>query len=166
MMKVFMDGSSKKKGDIWCGGIGVFIPQLDYKYSKNFYNCTNQRAELLSCLKALQVIDKYKDGKYIFFSDSMYCINVCTKWMYKWKKNNWEKQNGDILHLDVIKKIYNKIRKKKDDITFSHIRSHTRNPNKKIKKDDDFMSLPDTYQNWLGNNIVDDLAKKAMEKCI
>lgn len=174
-MKVFIDGSSKKnKYDKWCGGIGVFIPEIDYKYSKGFHNCTNQRAELLSCLKALYVISKYNYDNCDFFSDSMYCINVCTKWMYKWEKNEWKKQGGNILHLDVIKRIYSKLKDNKDIIKFHHIRSHTKFKtqsilnvwNEEAKKYIDFLKLPDGYQNWLGNKIVDDLANKAMKKCI
>ena len=45
----------------------------------------------------------------VIYSDSAYCINTFTDWMYKWEKNNWQKANGsEPENLDLIQAYYNK----------------------------------------------------------
>ncbi len=39
-------------------------------------------------------------------TDSQFWINVITKWMEGWAKNNWKKKNGEIKNLDIVQKIY------------------------------------------------------------
>lgn len=149
-MKVYIDGSSKKFGDKWYGGYGVYIPEMNFKFGRGCCGCTNQKAELTACLKALKTI-KFDGTKYEIYSDSMYCINIVMDWMYKWKKNGWKKGDGEISNIDVIKKIYNILNKHKDDVIFYHIKSHTKKPNEKVEE-------------WEGNMVVDEIANQAMKK--
>jgi len=149
--KVFIDGSSKKLNNIFYGGIGVYIPKINFKYYRGKSKCTNQCAELSACVKALKTIHKMKLGKCIIYSDSKYCINISTNWMYKWKENEWN--NGKFIsNLHIIKKIYNELKNEKN-ITFVHIKSHIKKPVENIDL-------------WKGNKIADNLAGQGMRRIL
>lgn len=48
---------------------------------------TNQRAELMAAIKAVEAITK--PGNINLYSDSQYVVKGATEWMPKWKLNNW-----------------------------------------------------------------------------
>lgn len=144
----FTDGSCIRKNNnvIYCG-YGIYFPNNEIKnVGRKFkYNpLTNQRAELYAIYKCLKLINKTKKYKKVtLYSDSLYSIKCLTEWYVKWEKNNWMRNRREqVKNFDIIMKILKL--KKKFDIKFVHVRSHT---NKK-----DFNSL--------GNNIADTLAKK------
>lgn len=146
---VYTDGSYKKKNGIEYCGYGIHFPNAEHiDVSKPLLfgkNKTNQRAELYAIYKALRLITK----KFIFdkihlYTDSMYSINSLTKWIIKWKKNNWKKSDKTlILNYDIIKKIDDKILSRfGNKIKFYHVKSHT---NKQDKHS-------------IGNRVADELA--------
>ena len=94
---------------------------------------TNQRAELYAIYKALFMVNNYcsKTRYYpktiTIYSDSMYSINIYTKWYKIWIKNGWIGSNNEVKNTDIIKptlSIINKL-KKCSEIKFVHIRAHT-----------------------------------------
>jgi ribonuclease HI len=170
---IYTDGSSATKNGRRCGGIGVYIEDINYETSKTYVNNnpTNQRMELQACLTGIksyldivknktsnETSDKTCDrtlSKLIIRTDSMYSINCITKWCDTWKTNNWRRKVGnkykEILHFDLIKEIYDLCQEY--DIKFEHVRAHQKQPNKESQ----------LWSKWYGNNKADNLALAAME---
>ena len=80
-------------------GAGIFFPdeQLDIsrtidgavlrKYGLN--HSTNQVAELMAILWALERIAAGSDSAWTLYTDSIYAMNASTKWLHKWKRSGW-----------------------------------------------------------------------------
>jgi len=89
---IYTDGCSL--GNPGPGGYGVVIPDGDdtVELSEGFRLTTNNRMELLACIKGLGFLKKR--SKVILFSDSKYVVDGITKgWAENWKKNGWRKSN-------------------------------------------------------------------------
>ncbi|KKL84357.1 hypothetical protein LCGC14_1965560 [marine sediment metagenome] len=54
---------------------------------------TNQRMELQAAIEGLKAV-KNIDTPITLFTDSMYLINGCSKWLEKWKANDWKLSKG------------------------------------------------------------------------
>lgn len=152
------------------GGIGVYFSHKNEKYKYNNISAslytvqkkykfnliyTNQRAELCALYTALVELKDYlKYGNIVkIYSDSMYTINIFTNWIYKWYNNGWKLANGDsVKNLDILEKLY-KFTIYKNQISFEHVRSHQKKPNKDSKD----------YYKWYGNNIADEFATNGIE---
>lgn len=85
MIEIYTDGSSRKGGK--CGGYGLCVikhdndsradDRIDYLYTKQFNNVTNNQMELQAIITALQLTQvRYKNEKCIIKSDSAYCVNM------------------------------------------------------------------------------------------
>lgn len=64
-----------------------------------FDESTNQVAELLACLMALDKTEEYRDShstfrRVILKSDSAYVVRGITEWLPKWKSNGWIHSQG------------------------------------------------------------------------
>ena len=100
MVEIYTDGSNRGNGQINnCGGAGVVVliedkkekagRRIDYIWSIEEKNTTNNRMELVALLKALELTQIiYKNEKCIIKSDSAYCVNMFNEWIYCWHKNN------------------------------------------------------------------------------
>lgn len=82
------------------------------------------------------------------YTDSAYCFNIFTNWVYGWRNNNWtRKGNKPIENLELIKDIYQAISDLKYvDVKVEFIKVNGHSGNK-----------------W--NEYVDKLAVKAKENC-
>lgn len=129
MLKIYTDGSARnngKKNSV--GGFGFIvlnetIPIETYS-SHRYRKATNNQMELLGILTA---IERYgNDQEWIcIYSDSMYALNTVTEWMYSWCANDWVKSDGTPPeNLDIIKKIYKFIVKKKYKVHFEFVKGH------------------------------------------
>lgn len=157
---IYSDGScygNGKKNAV--GGIGIYNETEEkYLQKKIIYSTFNMPVTNNICeLYAIKVaIDIYatEENELLIISDSLYCINVFTKWVSNWEKNNWQKKgNKEILNLELIKDIYSKYKKYK--ISFKHINSHMEEPKDKNSKE---------YKLWYGNYMADMLASNAMKR--
>ncbi len=151
---IYTDGSSIGNGSKNAtGGIGVYNETEDIKYSQKIvYKTFNKPVTNNICeLYAIQyAIDNYANPNKTLkiITDSLYCVNIFTKWAQNWKRNNWKKRdNKPIQNLDMIKYIYSKVCCNK--IVFQHCFSHKPEPI-------DISSIE--HKIWLGNNIADKLA--------
>ena len=154
---VFTDGSTlnnQEKGNRR-GGIGVFFGDDDPRNlsisleETDDNKVTNQVAELLACVKAIEKIND-KGKKIIIYTDSMYIVNMMKTWASNWEKNDWKKSDGKpVLNIDLVKTLYNY--NKSYNVEFRHVRSHTKEPS----KDDP------NYKLWYGNMNADRLAVEA-----
>lgn len=116
-MKVFTDGSVSGNGKKASkGGFAVYFgPNHPHNYRENKINITNNQAELLAIIKALEIIREfYPSEKIELYSDSQLSIKVITgEW--KGKKN-----------LDLLKRIEYLLNLPTElDVTFIHVRAHT-----------------------------------------
>ncbi len=64
--------------------------------------------ELKAFLKTFELLNtKYKNQQATIYSDSAYCINILTSWIYSWSKNDWKNsKNKTIKNLDIILSLY------------------------------------------------------------
>jgi len=146
---IYTDGACKNNGSQKArAGIGIHfsennkisIPDISERliYKKQ----TNNAAELMAILKALEKCEEYKVYQKIYiYTDSDYSMKCITLWYPEWikKENINDRKNIDILHQ--INNIYQKL-----DVEFIHIRAHT--------------GLNDIHS--LGNDMADKLAVKSL----
>ncbi|KAI0464877.1 hypothetical protein LJB42_000088 [Komagataella kurtzmanii] len=106
---VYTDGATRGNGKFGAkGGYGVFFKENDLKnISKPLTGVqTNQRAELSAVRDALIIIEKdLASGSkkhYTIRTDSRYTINSITKWVTKWKQNDWRTATGPVQNRDLI----------------------------------------------------------------
>ena len=55
----------------------------------------------------LWALENYGDQEQpvIIYSDSSYCVNTFTNWMWTWKRNNWKRaKNKPVENLDLVRK--------------------------------------------------------------
>lgn len=163
---IYADGSSAKRENKRCGGIGIYFENTKDEICKSFTNDnpTNQRMELQACLTAIKLYIKQNKNfstnkELIIRTDSMYSINCITNWSNKWKDNNWKrkvgKKDAEVLHLDLIKELYELYHDQKYKIKFEHVKAHQKRPDKQSDK----------WNQWYGNYMADKLASDAMERC-
>lgn len=110
-MIIYTDGACSGNGtDHSSGGFGVVI--LDDEehclstYAARSENTTNNREELKAIIwTAWHYGNKEKPP--IVFSDSAYCVNTLTDWMFGWERKGWVKSNNQTPeNLDLIQAYY------------------------------------------------------------
>ena len=110
MLHIYTDGSARKYGQI--GGYGIVIfddnNNLIDAYRDVVENTTNNRMELSAILKTFELLNtKYKNQQATIYSDSAYCINALSSWIYTWSKNNWKNsKNVTIENYDLFLNLY------------------------------------------------------------
>lgn len=111
-LQIYTDGSSR--GNPGEGGYGVVVIENKetpiFIESRQFDHVTNNQMELVAILRALEMAcTDYKDYKISIYSDSAYCVNICTDWIYKWKENGWSRsktKKQEIKNLELVQKIF------------------------------------------------------------
>ena len=162
---IFTDGSTfnnqakdKSKAK---AGVGVFFGNKDkrnisFSLNGTKFKKTNQVAEILAIIMAIETIIKTEllnKRKIVIYSDSMYCINIITKWAKNWEKNDWKKSNNKkVENLQLVKKMY--YLAKNLNVRMVHVKAHKSEPSKDSKE----------YFTWYGNMMADKLATKASSK--
>ena len=75
------------------GGYGVVLEYgQHHKELSGGYQCTtNNRMELLACIKGLQVLNRACDV--ILTTDSQYVKQGIEQWIHNWKRNGWRTSN-------------------------------------------------------------------------
>ncbi len=165
VITVFTDGACSNNGRANAkAGIGLYFENTKETHSENVKDIlkeffpdlksvkvTNNIAELLAIFKALyMILDNvpHNNFKVIIKTDSMYCINIFTKWYKGWQKKNWVTANGKpVLNKEIIIDIL-KLVQLVPDIEFVHIPAHTQAPPKNGEK----------YADWYGNSKADQMA--------
>ncbi len=110
------------------GGWGAVIKDGDKvkKIHGGTRNTTNQRMEITSCIKALELLksDKYKVELY---SDSAYLVNCMNdKWYEVWERNNWRNsKKKPVENKDLWKQLLDLVGRL--DITFHKVKGHVGN---------------------------------------
>lgn len=132
------------------GGYAVVIllnNTIEYSYSMQLANVTNNQMELQAILHAFKhIISKNPEEDFVIYCDSAYCVNICNDWIFTWAKNNWiNSKKEEIKNIDLIKELYSYLK-----IDF---------PNFKIEK------IPG-HSNILGNELADALCSNNEAKFV
>ncbi len=93
-VKIYTDGGCL--GNPGPGGYGAILTCGEHRkeLSGGYTLTTNNRMELLACIKALEAL-KYP-CRVIVTSDSKYVVDSMTKgWAKRWKANNWKRNRKD-----------------------------------------------------------------------
>jgi ribonuclease HI len=94
------------------GGIGVYVaPNHPMNRAEPLTGkCTNQRAEIMSAIRALEKAVKNTRGKVVYgitlVSDSVYLIKMLSQWLWRWRENGYRKTNGEpVKNMDLILRV-------------------------------------------------------------
>jgi len=154
-IEIYTDGSCFNNGKKNVpGGIGVYIPILTVAISEKIYNATNNIAELKAIIKAIDIIKKHSDKRFIIYTDSQYSINCCTQWVKKWIWDAYKKvykkksrnKTVDVKNSQLIREIVDYLSNNNNNMRFKYIKAHT------SKRD----------KHSVGNDMADQLAKKGI----
>lgn len=133
MIAIYTDGSCRGNGKINnSGGYGFVVIEYDSNLESGvvidacqinaFEDTTNNREEIKAILHVLKKYGKHDNGEWTndiptVYSDSAYCVNTFTNWMYGWERNNWIKSNKKVPeNLDLIKDYYETEKEVKIDL--------------------------------------------------
>lgn len=156
MVIVYTDGSATSKFDInrnRSGGIGIYFeqyPHLNFSKSYKNPNVTNQQMEIKACIKAIKIYSRnFINDELKIYTDSIYVINLMTKFAHEWKSYDWKRKSGKIIkNIGLIKKLYDLTILYK--VCYIKIKSHSPEPTNK-----------DIWDMWYGNKQADKLALTA-----
>lgn len=112
-IEFYVDGSCSGNGtENSIGGFGVVGVENDeviFTYSKINQPTTNNREELRAIL---YVLIHYGHLNPIVYSDSAYCVNSLTTWIYGWERKGWLKSdNKPPENLDLIQAYWELLQK-------------------------------------------------------
>ncbi|KAI1314927.1 hypothetical protein EDD11_001564 [Mortierella claussenii] len=125
---IYTDGSSLGNGKSGCqAGLGVFFGVNDPRNVSERLDSepqTNQRAELMAAYRALEVCGS-DSAPVEIRTDSMYTVNIVTKWADGWMKNNWKRSDGgSVMNRDIIEPLIAKIKSRPGPIKWVHVKAH------------------------------------------
>lgn len=107
------------------GGYGAVILYEDSvkELSGGRRHTTNNRMEMMACIKALEYLEKEK-REIIVHTDSGYVVNAVNKgWLNSWVRNGWKKSNGtEVLNQDLWEDIVKHL--KKLNVKFKWVKGH------------------------------------------
>ena len=146
---IYTDGSCLNNGSFQSlAGIGVYFGKDDQrnvsKKIKSNQKITNNIAELLA-IKEVLLYHVNDHQSWTIVSDSLYSIQAITKWIHKWKENEWKTSAGqEVKNKSLIQDVFQLYDKHKAHVDFLHVLSHTNQEDR----------------HSLGNHYADKLAVK------
>lgn len=97
MLYVYTDGSCLNNQSIQNQGGCSFIvtdqKNIIYEYSESERNTTNNRMELLACIRAMEYATREPNVLYTLYTDSNYVIQGLYGWSKIWEENHWMTSN-------------------------------------------------------------------------
>lgn len=88
-------------------------------------NSTNNKMELLACIKALASI-KTNHIPIKIYSDSTYVVNGMNEWRFNWQINGWKSSKKSVKNRDLWEELIT-LAEKQDDIEFLWLKGHDGN---------------------------------------
>lgn len=133
VLQIYTDGSSLANGQKGSrAGLGVFFgPNDPRNVSERLAGepQTNQRAELMAVLRALEVPPLEQTVQ--IFSDSTYAINCVTQWASSWEMKGWKTNAGEsVKNQDIIREILAKMAERNkagSNTYFQWVKGHSSN---------------------------------------
>jgi len=134
LMRIYTDGSSQGNGKPGArAGLGVFFgPDDERNLAERLPGIpqTNQRAELLAMLRAMELVPVTQGIKIL--TDSKYSIACATDWVANWEKNNWKNAaKKDVMNQDIIRPLVAKKREREAAgaaTEFEWVKGHATDP--------------------------------------
>ena len=125
---IYSDGSSR--GNPGPGGYGTIVRYVDPKgevhelnITEGFKLTTNNRMELLGCIKGIEALIKPCDVTVI--SDSKYLTDAFNlNWVDKWKRTNFK--NGSVLNQDLWLRLFKAM--EPHNVSFTWVKGHAGHP--------------------------------------
>ena len=119
---IYTDGACS--GNPGPGGWGALLKFENH--AKEIYGSdlqtTNNRMEMSAAIEALQALKKPCSIE--LHTDSKYLQLGITEWIHKWIKNNWYKNNNELVkNADLWQKLYKEI--KNHDIIWKWVKGHS-----------------------------------------
>ena len=123
---IYTDGSCLSNGrseqKTASAGYGIHFPQLSRDWDIAIQLCitdhhTNQRAELLAVIRALQLVQVRSLGcrRVSIFTDSMYAVQGLNEWIPKWRTTNYRTaQKKKVGNADLLKLLDQEVTKSKN----------------------------------------------------
>ncbi len=109
------------------GGYGAVIDDGSKRaeLSGGYRRTTNNRMELMACIKALEALEA--PSEVTLYSDSKYVVDAVTKgWAEKWRKNSWMRNKADkALNPDLWERLLKLLDRHR--VTFRWVRGHSGN---------------------------------------
>lgn len=96
-IQVYTDGACVQNGKPTAkAGIGIYFCEgHPLNVSKRITGvATNNRAEMLAVIEAIQIAKENQITKLGINSDSLYVIKIVTEWLAVWKSKQWKLSNG------------------------------------------------------------------------
>lgn len=108
-IEIYTDGACS--GNPGPGGFGVVEMNgdiVEYTYSEECENTTNNREEMKAILHAFEhACSYYRYDEVLIYSDSAYCVNMINDWIWTWAKNNWmNSKKKTVENLDLVKELH------------------------------------------------------------
>lgn len=147
---IYTDGASNQVNT--CGYASIIISDIDvtidsgglYMLNNEYiiksdmkpkppgdHKCTNNYGELAAIWLGLYRLkqDYYvKNNKIIVYSDSNIYVKTFNEWIHKWIKKGWKKSDGktpeNLLIIQEIWNIIERMKKCKNQVTFVHVKAH------------------------------------------
>ena len=128
-VSIYCDGACEPNPGNAGSGIVVYSNGVLSELWYGLYNPqgTNNTAELNALHEALRIAEAALNSGHSteICSDSQYAINCISVWAPNWEKKGWQKKEGEIKNLDLIKDSYViHQRIKDDDLTLTHVAAH------------------------------------------
>ncbi|KAH7005087.1 ribonuclease H-like domain-containing protein [Fusarium venenatum] len=133
-IRIYTDGSSLGNGQAGSrAGLGVFFGHDDERnHAERLPGLpqTNQRAELLAILRAMEIAPLTQGIE--IWTDSQYSINCVQVWSVNWERNNWmTSQKKPVANKDIVRDIRAKMRERQaaGAVTkFQWVKGHASDP--------------------------------------
>ena len=132
MIEVYTDGSYFQSSDT--GGIGVFVPQWDFRLALCQSRTTNNRMELSAIYLGLLVAWEHapKGSEVVILSDSQYALNSIFKWYAGWEKNGFRTANKkpvkNLALVQNIHRLYREVQALGVGVSPQWVKGHNGNP--------------------------------------
>ncbi len=128
MLEIYTDGScsgnGKSNNSGGCGFVAVKDGVVVEVFNSRSKNTTNNREEFNAISSAIQYA---KDEEVMIYTDSAYCLNTITKWMYSWAGNGWIKSDKKAPeNLDIVIPIYTYMQFR-TNVKFTKVAGHSGN---------------------------------------
>ena len=106
-MIIYTDGGASPNPGKGGWAAVLYSPEHDAKREiyGGEHDTTNNRMEIMAAIKALEAlktpcnVDLYTDSAYL-------CNTFAQKWIYKWRRNGWKTQTGEVLNRDLWERLY------------------------------------------------------------
>jgi ribonuclease HI len=121
---LYTDGACS--GNPGMGGWGAILSYngKEKELSDGEEMTTNNRMELIAVIKGLEAIKE--SCKVDIYSDSAYVVNAFLQdWISKWKSNGWKTTKGEVLNLDLWKRLTDLL--DKHEVVWHKVKGHADN---------------------------------------